>query len=286
MKEKAAKETKKEQGTKEKAAKEEDKKKFYWKVPNPNLLGVHCKSTCGQKKKEFVSKPQCVKASDKSQASDKECTSRGLSKPAAKTKTCAATNSCYSWHAEPTPSCPPSKCGQPKSTVTGKIYCFKGGSEKDPSKCDASSKPAAKTTHCAATDPCAVIGYCKCVVTAYAKANYQRRRRFQQYDTSTEVMNPNTKRWNWERSTGKFKMAKSVDSIQMSSGCHSITVEDDDEEEVLLTTSGLKSRQDVTYHQSIPSLPYDLAEDVSGIRIRAKTGCLQHCGKSNNVCPT
>jgi hypothetical protein len=77
-----------------------------------------------------------------------------------------------------------------------------------------------------------------------------------------------------------------IGSIHLSSGCQKITVQDDDEEEVLLTTSGLKSRQDKMYHGSIKSLPYDLEDDVKGIRIFPKHGCVKHCATSNSyVCP-
>jgi hypothetical protein len=182
------------------------------------------------------------------------------------------------------PKCPNMKCGSPKQTVSNQVVCKKvvDGSTVSDSRCksEGHTKPKVDTKHCAATDPCPVKGYCNCGLTTYAKSNYARRR--SSYHINTKNMaKPNTMGY-----THLSRQWNGIGSIFLSSGCQKITVQDDDEEEVLLTTSGTKSRQDQVYHGSIKSLPYDLEDDVKGIRIFPKYGCVKHCATSNSyVCP-
>lgn len=188
-------------------------------------------------------------------------------------RTCPATEACYVWDAADVKQACPTKCGHSATTLKGQVYCFQNGSQRSAHKCDSSKKPAPRTKHCPATNPCPVYGECCCVIDIYKHTNFGGH--IGQYDTCKHHSGFKGM-YEWTLSSSQNN---NVDSIRMGGHCIKYRVLDDDEEELIQTSAHTsKSAQHVVYHSSQRELPYDLSEDVKGIQIYPKTGCCkQNC---------
>lgn len=117
-----------------------------------------CETKCSYSGGTFYGAVPCVKDSDGETTDDVVCTFWEHVKPAPLSKTCPSTPTCVEWAtSQPTSTCP-AQCGQPASTLHGRVFCkeTQSGLRVADAKCEywKQDKPTVPQQNCPATPSC------------------------------------------------------------------------------------------------------------------------------------
>jgi hypothetical protein len=236
-----------------------------YKVKSPT---GSCPTACGRGPSTLSASAVCVETVSGKTVSNSACSAQGVTYPASKvndkSKSCAATASCYRWVKHSAPACP-TKCGQPAGYSYGATSChqtYGGKYEVNKSYCNGAVTPNKR--YCSATNACPPA--CKVVL-------------YKGYSHLCEHKTCSVPGIHWQVQYGKngLNCGDYVTKITVSSGCRKVTAFDDDEEEEeeLIQTTSTKSAQNIDFTPGTYNLDNDIEEDIKGFDMYAKPGA---CG--------